>query len=114
MTPDPTLTDEELAEMGTKARRENHADGNDPECPWCAIAHPSARRLIAALRASREEVGRLRATLDFYADPANWQATCIAAAGPDGPNPGASEWESGPAIDGGYRARVALNVPVHP
>lgn len=55
------------------------------------------------------ERDRLRDALHFYADPENWQAKFRSQAPADGPNPGAQVWESGPANDGGERARRALN-----
>lgn len=119
MTPDPAgnpPTDEELATYFRQHR------GTDPignprrrYCIACSHLWPCpTSRLIAALRASRAEVERLRAGLDFYADPANWESTLVHESGPGEPNPGSSAWESGAAIDGGERARRALNTPVAP
>lgn len=103
-----SLTEEELAACTALAER----------CPDSAtpghwdLAMHWVPRLIADLRASRAEVKRLREALDFYANPENWEAKFVGMAGSTEPNPGASVWESGPANDGGERARRALNVPL--
>jgi hypothetical protein len=78
---------------------------------FIAHARTDVPRLIAALRAIRAEVERLREALDFYANPENWEPVLIQAATPGGPNEWASEWISPEAMDGGDIARRALNVP---
>lgn len=50
-----------------------------------------------------EYVARLRAALEFYADPKHWESVLIEDYGD-----GHQTWESGPALDGGASARAAL------
>ena len=109
---DTPLTDEELAAIAS--------------WPWNGHLVP---RLIADLRAERDhsdkadaaalalldevadlhaEVERLREALRFYADAANWESKVLDLAPPGAPNGGAHLCESGPAWDGGERAREAL------
>ena len=62
MTPDPTLTDEELAEIESRHRLNPALYGRGDRCSWCFSGWPcDTSRLIADLRASREEVERLEA-----------------------------------------------------
>lgn len=93
------LTDEELAEIERAALRVRHGIS-------FVTRADAVLRLIADLRASRAEVERLRAGLDFYADPENWEAKFRSRA------PGVEVFDSGPAVDGGDKARRALNVPL--
>lgn len=76
MTPDPTLTDEELAEM-ERGHESMKAPFRTPDfCRRCSHYWPCpTSRLIAALRASREEVATLqgavaglKAELAYYRD----------------------------------------------
>lgn len=62
MTPDPTLTDEELAEEERGHVRHRASEGHHDFCRRFSFAWPCpTSRLIAALRASRAEVERLTA-----------------------------------------------------
>ncbi len=119
MTDPAALTDEELAgiiEVFRRALMVAHAgdwsmDAISDAAHICTNAlHGTG--IIAALRASRAEAERLREALDFYANPEHWESTLVREVPCFGPNAGASEWESGAAIDGGERARRALNVPL--
>ena len=83
--------------VGTPSLRDEY--DTCPTCD-CGLNEATARIgcLIADLRASRAEVERLRDALDFYANPEHWESWT------------ASESEA--FIDGGERARRALNVPL--
>lgn len=64
MIPDPTLTDEELAEWSSLHQPAGEAEGTYCQCCRRWWPCPEAK-LIAALRVSREEVERLRELADF-------------------------------------------------
>ncbi len=62
-------TDEELARLERNAIGPSSSH-DEAHCDWCKEPHFRAVRLIAALRASRAEVERLRAVLQ---DKEEWE-----------------------------------------
>ena len=122
-TPDPTGV------------RGNTPSGHELGCPYdidmdgwhyinpqppCSCERPSlSAEFLLSMRASGtisqpsivmlcDEIDRLRWALTWYADESNWVSRRLSVVPPGQPNEGASTWESGPAVDGGRRARSAL------
>lgn len=62
-------------------------------------------RKVGMLTAERE---RLRAALEFYAEPTNWDSVVLYTVPKGEPNEGAQTCRSGPAWDRGQHARIAL------
>ena len=60
-------------------------------------------RLVMPFVDLQTENARLRAALAFYADPKHWEAVEVEKI-----TDVLSSWVSGPAVDGGARARAAL------
>jgi hypothetical protein len=62
----------------------------------------------AEVKEALAQAARWKEALEFYADPKHWESVLIRQVSDDEPNGGAQEWESGAAVDGGLRARRAL------
>lgn len=105
-----------ISQRGGFAKR--HADKRETArndgcvcCPKPSDGQPHSIACTARRRAHLEcHFDRLLEVVKFYADPKHWEAVLIREAPAGGPNPGAQEWRSGAAIDGGLRARRALGI----